>query len=41
MADELKIIKQRVEEIVPEEELIAKLNKSKKTGKPLRVKYGI
>ncbi|MCB5231138.1 MAG: tyrosine--tRNA ligase [Candidatus Cloacimonas sp.] len=41
MTDEMKIIKRRVEEIIPEEELIAKLAKSKKTGKPLRVKYGI
>ena len=39
--DNLKMIKKGVEEIIPEEELIKKLKKSEKTGKPLRVKYGI
>ena len=38
---ELKVIRKGVEEIIPEEELIKKLDKSAKTGKPLRVKYGI
>lgn len=38
---ELKVIRKGVEEIIPEEELIKKLEKSGKTGKPLRVKYGI
>jgi tyrosyl-tRNA synthetase len=38
---ELKVIRKGVEEIIPEEELIKKLEKSAKTGKPLRVKYGI
>lgn len=38
---ELKIIKKGVEEIIPENELISKLKESEKTGKPLRVKYGI
>jgi len=38
---ELKIIKKGVEEIIPENELISKLRESEKTGKPLRVKYGI
>ena len=38
---ELKIIRKGVEEIIPEEELIKKLEKSQKTGKPLRIKYGI
>ena len=38
---ELKVIRKGVEEIIPEEELIRKLEKSAKTGKPLRVKYGI
>jgi tyrosyl-tRNA synthetase len=38
---ELKVIRKGVEEIIPEEELIKKLEKSEKTGKPLRVKYGI
>src|SRR5207247_4109491 len=28
-------------EIVPEQELVAKLERSVRTGKPLRVKYGI
>ncbi len=38
---ELKIIRKGVDEIIPEEELIKKIQKSHKTGKPLRVKYGI
>lgn len=38
---ELKVIRKGVEEIIPEEELLKKLEKSAKTGKPLRVKYGI
>lgn len=38
---ELEIISKGVEEIVPLAELKAKLEKSAKTGKPLRVKYGI
>lgn len=38
---ELKVIRKGVEEIIPEEELIKKLVKSEKTGKPLRIKYGI
>lgn len=38
---ELKVIRKGVEEIIPEEELIKKLEKTAKTGKPLRVKYGI
>jgi len=38
---ELKLIRKGVEEIIPEEELIKKLEKSGKTGKSLRVKYGI
>ncbi|MFO7659908.1 MAG: tyrosine--tRNA ligase [Candidatus Cloacimonadaceae bacterium] len=38
---ELKVIRKGVEEIIPEEELIRKLEKSAKIGKPLRVKYGI
>ncbi len=39
--EQVKMLKKGVEEIVPEEQLIAKLKKSAKTGKPLRVKYGI
>jgi tyrosyl-tRNA synthetase len=38
---ELKVIHKGVEEIIPEEEMIKKLEKSAKTGKPLRIKYGI
>ncbi|NLW19599.1 MAG: tyrosine--tRNA ligase [Candidatus Cloacimonetes bacterium] len=37
----MKIIKRAVDEIIPLEGLIAKLDKSQKTGKPLRVKFGI
>ena len=39
--EQLAIIRRGVEKIVPEEELAAKLTKSRETGKPLRVKYGI
>ena len=38
---EMKLIKKGVEEIISEKELIAKLEKSKELGKPLRIKYGI
>lgn len=38
---ELKIISKNVEEIIPLDELKAKLAGSAKTGKPLRIKYGI
>jgi tyrosyl-tRNA synthetase len=38
---ELAVIKKGTEEIITEEEMIKKLEISKKTGKPLRVKYGI
>lgn len=38
---ELKVIRKGVEEIIPEEELLKKLENSQKTGKPLRIKYGI
>ncbi len=38
---EMKLIKKGVEEIISEKELIAKLKKSKESGKPLRIKYGI
>ena len=37
----MKLIRKGVEEIITEEELIKKLEKSKKTGKLLRIKYGI
>ena len=39
--EQLAIIRRGVEKIVPEEELAAKLAKSRETGKPLRIKYGI
>jgi len=39
--NQLEIIKAGVDEIIPEEELIKKLQNYAKTGKPLRVKYGI
>ena len=39
--EQLAIIRRGVEKIVPEEELAAKLKKSRETGKPLRIKYGI
>ena len=39
--NELKLIKKGVEEIIPTDELIKKLEKSEKTGQPLRIKYGI
>lgn len=38
---EMKLIRKGVEEIISEKELIAKLEKSNKSGKPLRIKYGI
>ncbi|MCK4655338.1 MAG: tyrosine--tRNA ligase, partial [Candidatus Cloacimonetes bacterium] len=37
----MKLIRKGVEEIITEEELIKKFEKSKETGKPLRIKYGI
>jgi len=39
--EQLAIIRRGVEKIVPEEELAARLQKSRATGQPLRVKYGI
>src|SRR5229473_7401760 len=39
--EQLALIRRGVEQIVPEEELRQKLERSVKTGKPLRVKYGI
>ena len=38
---QMEIIKQGVEEIIPEEELIEKLKYSQKNNIPLRIKYGI
>jgi len=39
--DQLIILRRGVEKIVPEEELAQKLAKSRESGTPLRVKYGI
>ena len=39
--EQLATIRRGVEKIVPEEELAAKLKKSRETGIPLRIKYGI
>ena len=39
--DQLAVIRRGVEKIVPEEELAKKLEASYKSGKPLRIKYGI
>lgn len=38
---QLEVLRRGVEGIVPEEELAKKLERSARTGKPLRVKYGI
>jgi len=38
--EELRIIKRGTEEIIPEKELIKKIEKSRKEKKPLRVKQG-
>ena len=39
--EQLRIIRRGVEKIVPEEELAEKLQQSRDTGTPLRIKYGI
>lgn len=39
--EQVKLLKKGVEEIIPAEQLVVKLRKSAKTGKPLRIKYGI
>lgn len=41
LEEQLAVIRRGVEKIVPEEELAAKIEQSLKSGKPLRVKYGI
>jgi tyrosyl-tRNA synthetase len=41
VAEQLAVIRRGVEKIVPEEELARKLESSRASGKPLRVKYGI
>lgn len=39
--EQLKVITRGIEKIVPQEELRKKLQHSKDTGVPLRIKYGI
>lgn len=39
--DQLAVIRRGVEKIVPEEELAQKLQQSRDSGEPLRIKYGI
>jgi len=39
--DQLTVIRRGVESVVPEQELAQKLEASRKSGEPLRVKYGI
>jgi tyrosyl-tRNA synthetase len=41
VAEQLELIRRGAEQIVPEAELVKKLERSAKSGKPLRVKYGI
>jgi tyrosyl-tRNA synthetase len=41
VAEQLDVIRRGAEQIVPEAELVRKLERSVQTGKPLRVKYGI
>jgi tyrosyl-tRNA synthetase len=39
--EQLTLIRRGCEQVVPEEELVKKLQRSVQTGKPLRIKYGI
>jgi tyrosyl-tRNA synthetase len=39
--EQLAVIRRGAEKILPEEELVAKLKESRRTGVPLRIKYGI
>jgi tyrosyl-tRNA synthetase len=39
--EQLAVIRRGAEKILPEEELVARLKQSRKTGIPLRIKYGI
>jgi tyrosyl-tRNA synthetase len=41
VAEQMDVIRRGAEQIVPEDELIRKLERSVRTGVPLRVKYGI
>src|SRR3954463_1764980 len=39
--EQLALIRRGIDAIVPEDELVKKLERSAKSGKPLRIKYGI
>src|SRR5258707_1819278 len=39
--DQLALIRRGIDRIVPEDEMVGKLERSLKSSKPLRVKYGI
>ena len=41
VAEQLEVIRRGVEKIVPDNELVSRLEQSYKTGTPMRVKYGI
>jgi tyrosyl-tRNA synthetase len=41
VAEQLAVIRRGVEKIVPENELVARLEQSRSAGNPLRIKYGI
>jgi tyrosyl-tRNA synthetase len=41
VAEQLEIIRRGIEKIVPEDELAGKLERSRQSGTPLRIKYGI
>src|ERR1700761_1942140 len=41
VAEQLKILRRGVEQVVPEPEFLRKLERSAREGRPLRVKYGI
>ncbi|MFP6770150.1 MAG: tyrosine--tRNA ligase [Planctomycetaceae bacterium] len=41
VTDQLAVIRRGIEEIVPESELLEKLERSRETDTPLRIKYGI
>ncbi len=38
--DELRIIKKNVVDLLPEDEMVEKLKRSRQTGRPLRIKFG-
>src|SRR5437868_15141992 len=41
VAEQLALLRRGLHQIVPEDEMVKKLERSVKTGKPLRIKYGI